>query len=275
MRPLLHLVVELGVITGVFDYERPSIMQAGGFYLDRPWWQRLLIRWSLRQANANVFLSRFEEKQITRIFGIQTSSYAPCAVDTDRYFPIPGDKLPLILNVAWSGKLNAERKCLPQIVAALPAIRRHYPNVRLIMAGKQGEYHPRLIELAEHYGVADAIDFLGVISEEYKIALMQQAAVYLQPSLFEGFGLATAEAMACGAAVVSSPVGAVPEVIGDAGLLIAGDEPDVIADAVIRVLADDTLMRELGTRARARIVRDYGYEQRKQLIKAVIEEQVL
>ena len=82
-------------------------------------------------------------------------------------------------------------------------------------------------------------------------ALMSGAAAFCLPSLFESFGLTALEAMACGAPVVVSNRGALPEVVGDAGLT-CDPSPEAIAEALGRVLGDDTLARRLGEAGRAR-----------------------
>jgi glycosyltransferase involved in cell wall biosynthesis len=263
------------IITGAFNYQiaENSAVQRG-FYVGRPLRERLPIKWSLKGATANIFHSEFECKQVSKVFGIKNGHYVPCAVNTDQYRPSAHNREPFLLNIAWSGELNGQRKCLKQIIEAFALVRIQHPGVRLKMAGRPGEYHPVLVETAKNLGLLDSIDFLGVIPDEEKISLMQRCSAYLQPSLFEGFGLATAEAMACGASVISSPVGAVPEVVGDAGILVNGRSPEEIAQAVDRILQDRTVQQELGQRARERIERLFTYERKKQRLQDVVSEVV-
>jgi glycosyltransferase involved in cell wall biosynthesis len=259
------------VITGTFDYEtKPK----GAGFIDRPFWEKMLIQFSLKQANANVFVSELERKLVPEKLKVTNPKYSPHIVDTQKYVPGTEPKENFILTVAWSQEMNAKRKCLRQIIETMPYILEKHPDVRLIMAGKPGDYHSTLVQLAHELKVDASIDFRGLISEEEKIRLMQRCKVYLQPTLFEGFGLAIAEAMACGAAVVSSPAGAVPEVVGPCGLLENGQNPKEIAQAVISLLDNQTLRDELGQRATQRINDLFTYERRKKELKQVILETV-
>jgi glycosyltransferase involved in cell wall biosynthesis len=261
------------IITGTFNYEFPgnTAVQRGS-YRGRPWWQQMPIRWSARAATANVFVSEYELRQVSAAFGLRQSYCVPHAVDTTRYRLGSQPRERFLFNVAWSGALNGQRKCLKQIIEALPLVLQEHPDVKLVMAGRPGEYHPILVETAKRLGLNEVTDFRGVISEEEKIDLMQRCAVYLQPSLYEGFGLATAEAMACGAAVVGSPVGAVPEVVGDDGLMVNGESPKEIAHAVNTLLSNEEQSRRLGMHARARVERLFTYERKKQLLGEVLKE---
>ena len=261
------------LITGTFNYAPPAgLDNMGGVYKNRPFWQRWIIQQALSRANANVFVSRHEFNLVPANLYVSNPCYIPHVVDVDLYTPADVPKEPFIFNVAWSGAISAQRKCLKQIIEAFAYIVAKHPEIRLVMAGEQGEYHPVLIKTAEALKVSHAMDFIGIISEEKKIKLMQRCSVYLQPTLYEGFGLAVAEAMACGAAVVSSPVGAVPEVVGDCGLMVNGQEPQAIAKAVNQILDNPDLRHTLSQRAREHIVKNFAYERRKREIKKIIAE---
>ena len=258
-------------ITGVFDYDTCAGLGSVA-YVDRPVWQKLLMRGALYFAHANAFVSAYEFEQVTKVLPVNNPCLIPLVVDTARYSPAAVQKKPYFFNVAWSGEQNATRKCLPQIIRAFALVAVDQPGVRLVMAGKQGEYHSRLVALAEELGLRGRIDFLGVISEEEKIARMQECYAYLQPTRFEGFGLALAEAMACGAAVISSPVGAIPEVVDGAGLMVDGTDHRAIADVLRRLLSDTALRDDLARRAVHHITTNFGYSRRRQGIADLITE---
>ena len=258
------------VLCGVFDYDVPP-RGVRVSYLDRPWWQQWMQRINLRLVDANIFVSDFEFRQIPALFKVTNPRMIPCSVDSHKFSIGTDPKQPFILNIAWSGKYNAIRKCLPQIVEAFAQVSQTFPEVRLKMAGRQGEYHKQLVKLATNLGIADRVDFLGKIDEDLKIRLMQTCMVYMQPTLFEGFGLATAEAMACGAAIISSPAGAVAEVVGDAGSLVDGTNVDAIAKSLHQLLSDQKLNSELGAKARARVAELFSFERRKHELSSVLE----
>ena len=100
-------------------------------------------------------------------------------------------------------------------------------------------------------GGAD-VEFLGRVSDEELVDLYRGASVFLDPSLYEGFGYGVLEAMACGAPVVASDRTSMPEVVGEAGLLCDPESPAELAAAVRRVLDEPPLAAELRERGRLR-----------------------
>ena len=101
------------------------------------------------------------------------------------------------------------------------------------------------------------VRFLGYLPEETLAVMYRLAGVFVFPSLYEGFGLPPLEAMASGTPVVTSNVSSLPEVAGDAAVLVDPYDPAAIADGIYRVLTDDRLRRELrreGARARAAVL---------------------
>lgn len=260
------------VICGVFDYSTPPRGQRM-CYLDRPWWQQVILRLALRQADANIFISEFEFRQITELFPVNNPKLIPCAVDTESYRPAEKEERGRFLfNVAWSGGYNLERKCLREIISGFAYAAKRVPDLTLVMAGKQGEFHHLLVETAQKEGVADLVQFLGPISHEKKIHLMQTCMAYVQPTLFEGFGLAIAEAMACGAPVVTSPVGAVTEVVGQTGILVKNESAEEIGEAIIKLEKDPELRRTFSKLGAERIRSTFSYQRRKTAIQEVMVE---
>lgn len=97
-------------------------------------------------------------------------------------------------------------------------------------------------------GIANSIDHLGRLSKNELVRAYVDSDILLMPSLHEGFGLPALEAMACGVPVVASNRGSLPEVIGDAGLLVEPESLEEITDAVVRVLTEPLLRSELTAR---------------------------
>jgi len=101
------------------------------------------------------------------------------------------------------------------------------------------------------------------VSREELVRRYNQAEVFVSPSLYEGFGLPAAEAMACGAPIVATTAGAFPEVIEDgvSGLLVPPGDARALADAIERVLGDGLLQRRLGREGRQRIVEQFSWRE--------------
>ncbi|PSO44870.1 hypothetical protein BRC21_00825 [Candidatus Saccharibacteria bacterium SW_7_54_9] len=119
-------------------------------------------------------------------------------------------------------------------------------DLRLKLAGKDpGEESQRLKQIAHDHGVYDRVDVLGVVSHDEMPKLYRGAEAFLFPSTVETFGLPVLEAMACGTPVIASDRMSVPEIVGDAGLLVDPDDTSALTDAVCRLLENESLRKEL------------------------------
>jgi glycosyltransferase involved in cell wall biosynthesis len=123
----------------------------------------------------------------------------------------------------------------------------------LVVAGPIEAQRPVLESRARAAGVT--IDWRGFQSGDALVELYRRAIAYVDPSLYEGFGLQAAEALACGTPVIASNVTSLPEVVGDAGILLDPHDVGGFASAMARVASDRTLATELAARAARRATR--------------------
>ena len=117
-------------------------------------------------------------------------------------------------------------------------------GLSLVVAGRQDPRYPAARRKSASLGLDERVRFLADVPDARLPALMSGAALFVFPSLHEGFGLPPLEAMACGTPVLASNRTSLPEVVGDAGLLVE-PEPAALAEGMRRLLADDELRREL------------------------------
>lgn len=122
----------------------------------------------------------------------------------------------------------------------------------LVIGGKVRVRQPAQQALATSLGIGERVRWVGYQPEDALLRLYRGAAVYLDPSLFEGFGLQVAEALVSGLPVVCSDTTSLPEVVGGAGLLVAPRDVAGFADALVRVTTDPALAASLRERAAAR-----------------------
>ncbi len=118
-------------------------------------------------------------------------------------------------------------------------------NIPLVQAG--GRPTEKQTRLMVELGIIKKVKFLGKVSDPDLIALYNLATALLFPSLYEGFGFPPLEAMACGTPVISSNLTSLPEIVGDAGLLVNPHNIQAFQDAVMRVLENDELAHFLRT----------------------------
>jgi glycosyltransferase involved in cell wall biosynthesis len=159
------------------------------------------------------------------------------------------------------------RKNLPLLIeafaAALPRLDASIGPVSLVIAGAPHSDNPTIFPLIEpvirRLGVADRVNLVGRVRAAEKLALYQGAAVYCTPSLYEGFGLTPLEAMACGVPTIVSDRASLPEVVGDAGVIVPATVA-AVAEALVRVLTDPGYAADLSVRAIKRAA-EFSWEQ--------------
>lgn len=251
------------IVTGVLDIN---------YYQPRPWWHKAGIRRAFAMADANVFTSELEFRELPRMFPVRNPSHVPLTIDDTLYSPNGRRSDSLICTVGWLQQPNATRKCLVEVIQAAALVHEKRPNVRFVIAGAKGNFADDAAALVRSLRAESYIDLPGAISKEEKIRLMRECAVYLQPTRYEGFGLAILEAMSCGAPVITSPSGAVPEVVGDTALFVDGTSPANIADGVLRCLDNPSLREDMGRRARDRAVSRFRYSERRDRMMTLIDQ---
>jgi alpha-1,3-rhamnosyl/mannosyltransferase len=146
------------------------------------------------------------------------------------------------------------RKNLVTVLRAFRRLAEWVSDVELVIAGGRGWRNDAFESELGAGEAAQRVRLTGYVSDDRLIDLYSGAACFVFPSLAEGFGLPPLEAMACGAPVVASDRAALPEVVGDAGLLVDPRDPEELAEQLARVLGDDRLstqLREAGLRRAA------------------------
>jgi glycosyltransferase involved in cell wall biosynthesis len=145
------------------------------------------------------------------------------------------------------------RKNVPGLLAAYRLLLGRRPDPPpLLLAGKAPASAASLLREIATAPLAGHVEHLGYVQPGARQALYQDARLLILPSFDEGFGLPVVEAMSLGVPVIASNRGALPEVVGDAGLLVDPDDPGSIADAMARVLTDPSLAESLTARGRDR-----------------------
>lgn len=141
------------------------------------------------------------------------------------------------------------RKNLNRLLDAFKAILIDQPQLKLVFIGKKGWLYDSFFEHIKELGLEDCVVFPGYVDEADLPVFYQLAEVFVFPSLYEGFGLPPLEAMSCGVPVVCSNSSSLPEVVGDAGLLVDPTDTAALAEAVRSVLDDADLRADLQQRS--------------------------
>jgi len=172
--------------------------------------------------------------------------------------------------VLYAGTLEPRKNVglLADAWLALHEERADFPP--LLLAGGYGwksrELHARLERLAPR-----GVRVLGRLDDETHLRVLQAARCFVYPSLYEGFGLPAAEALACGVPTIVANTSSLPEVVGDAALLVDPHDPVALADAIERVIADPTLAADLAARGPLRAAR-FSWDRGAEQLEAVLLE---
>ncbi len=138
------------------------------------------------------------------------------------------------------------RKNLIRLIEAYYLLLSHY-NIKepLVIVGGKGWKNDFLYQRIKELKIEDKLIITGYVSDEDLPLYYNAATVFAYPSLYEGFGIPVIEAMACGVPVVTSNVSSLPEVAGDAAVLVNPEEPEEIAAAIYRIMIDEDLYESL------------------------------
>ena len=134
------------------------------------------------------------------------------------------------------------RKNILNLVRAFHKLDR---DMSLVIAGRKGWLFEEIFKEVERLNLGERINFLDYFSETDLPLLYNAASVFVYPSLYEGFGFPPLEAMACGVPVITSNKSSLPEIVGEAGILINPEDVGEIREAIISVVDDDSLAQEM------------------------------
>jgi glycosyltransferase involved in cell wall biosynthesis len=239
------------LVIGGFDTARmPEI----GYGAQRGGPRRWMTRRTIAMATRLITNSRYSVREIEANLGIAPERVAlvyhgiPDRFDDAR----PGDKERMALTVGVVYRVNLERKGQRPFVAAASRL----PKVEFVLAGKWTD--DAIGDLRAEAG--PNVTFTGYLDDESLDSCFRRAAVYVQASRHEGFGLSVAEAMLARCVPVVTDAGALMEVVGDTGVQIGSPDPDSVAEGVRRALE---LGPEAGERARRRVLDSFNYEMRR------------
>ena len=208
------------------------------------------------------------------IRGIKRASHTIATSQTTRndlitYLKIPDDRISVIYNgldhslfkpykvrlfdrpyILYVGS-ERPRKNLDRLFEAFARLRKEFPELLLIkvgVAGRTQEYRQEIMRKLDSLGIIQAVIFVEYVSELDLAYYYSSAALLAYPSFYEGFGFPPLEAMACGCPVVTSNTSSLPEVVGEAGIMVNPYDTDSLVEAMRQVLTDSKLRDDMVTK---------------------------
>lgn len=233
-----------------FTHRNQHTLVKGGYF-------RAMIPPSARRAARVIAISEASKQDVVDLLGIPAEQVAVTylGVDSGVFYPHAATDVEAVLArcgvsqpyVLYVGKLEP-RKNLPALIEAFDSISHIFPDHSLVIAGNPGWDYQVVYERAKQVSCRERICFTGFVSDMDLPALYSGADLFVYPSSYEGFGIPVLEAMACGTPVITSNVSSLPEVAGDAGLLVDPLDIAGLAGVMRRVLTDAELCQQMRKR---------------------------
>ncbi|MDD1680791.1 MAG: glycosyltransferase family 4 protein [Methanoregula sp.] len=208
---------------------------------------------SIRQIEHIIAISEYTKKELVDHLEIPEGRIhvIPNGIDHQKFHPVADPVRPEYLKpedrVLLYVGFDERRKNLGVVLQALADLSREFPGVKLVKAGGLGgsRYRDACISEIKRLGLEKQVIFTGRITDTELVSLYNSADALVFPSLMEGFGLPALEAMACGCPVIASDRTAIPEVVGDAGILLDPEDPEAWCTALSRVLDEPATREEM------------------------------
>lgn len=220
---------------------------------------RMTVRRSARQAAQVLTLSKYVRHDVIATYGVCPEKVTAIPIAASEHFSPVSDQAELqrikqkygidgeyILSV---GAIQP-RKNLPRLLEAYSFLRLSQPDVklpRLVLVGKSAWLYDETLRKIRELGLVDSVTLTGYVPEGDLPALYSGTSCFVYPSYYEGFGLPPLEAMKCGAPVIVGNQTSLPEVVGDAAMLVDPFEVGSIAAAISKVISDPGLRGALRT----------------------------
>jgi glycosyltransferase involved in cell wall biosynthesis len=226
----------------------------------RPWVMQRSLAQAVRQAAALVCVSQSTADEVDSLVGNgigQRVHVVPEGVSREFFEPadraslagldLPPEGVPFVLS---AGAISP-RKNVQGVVRAMAAVAADLPHHLVLVGGNGWDTEAVARELRERPALRGRVHLLGYVSDAALRALYAAASVYVHPSLYEGFGLTVLEAMACGTPVIAADRTSLPEVVGDAGLLVDPLDTAALADSIRAICQEAALAASLSRKGRA------------------------
>jgi glycosyltransferase involved in cell wall biosynthesis len=252
-------------------------------------------RWTIKRFYSFIRMQAFVARRLDRIITVSQNA----AKDINLFFKVPFDNLRVIYNgidieiykrddkaskerdgLIMVGNTDDRKKGVLYLLQALQTLGKDGLKLTIV---DDAERHSSYIEdvgplpsygfkLVSKLNLDGLVRFTGRLTQDELVKRYLAARIAVVPSLYEGFGLPAAEAMACGTPVISTTGGALPEVVGNAGMLVPPGRADALAVAIKQLLNDEQAQRHMSEAGRKRVEENFNWEQAARKTLEVYQE---
>jgi glycosyltransferase involved in cell wall biosynthesis len=252
-------------------------------------------KWRIRRFYSFIRMQAFVARRLDRIITVSQSS----AKDIESLFVVPTSKLKVVHNgidteiykrdekageerdgLIMVGNTDDRKKGVLYLLQALEMLGKDGIKLTIVDDAERHSSQMEDVEPLPSYGfklvnklnLDGLVQFTGRLTQDELVKRYSRAKIAVVPSLYEGFGLPAAEAMACGTPVIATTGGALPEVVGDAGVLVPPRSADALADAIKRLLNDKQSQQRMSEAGRERVKARFNWRQAARKTLGVYEE---
>lgn len=243
--------------------------------LARRWYGFVPMQERVARNLANIVtVSSASARDIAHYMGIDEARIrvVPLGVDQAMFAPRAETIDPQPLRIVTTSSSDVPLKGLRHLLAAFEALMPDWPDLELVVVGKPREGPTR--DLARRLEQADRLRFVSGLATSELADLYASATLCVTPSLYEGFGLPAIEAMACGTPVVVTDGGALPEVVGDAGMIVRAGCGDALRLAIDGLLRDSEQRAAMAAAGLARVRERYCWDRVGEAYEGLLREAV-
>lgn len=240
----------------------------------------LALRASARQADALTAVSESTRQDAIRVLGISPEKITAIPLGVDPAFrPINDAEIKRVIAekydlpekfILYVGLLEP-RKNLPVLIRAYKRLIDGGEIYKLVLVGRFGWMYEELLKQINNLDLEGMVHFTGYVSQEDLPLVYNLSSLFVYPTLYEGFGLPALEAMACGVPVITTDVSSLPEIVGEAGILVPVNDLEALHGAMIAVLGDENLRRKMITKGIQRAAK-FTWEQTAKLTFQVYQQ---
>ena len=237
-------------------------------HMPNPWMKFLKWRWYTflnmqmkvaRQLRPVIVVSESTKRDVSKDFGVdpQHMRIVYHGINHIQFRPMP--EIPRKENqLIACASADVPLKGLIYLIRAYAQLLPDYPDLKLKVIGRLREGNTS--NELDRLGIRDRVEFISGVSDEDLTRLYAESTIAISPSVYEGFGFPAGEAMSCGIPVIATDGGSLPEVVGDAGVVVPHSNPPALAKAIADLLNDPDRRAQLGQAGRQRILDKFKWE---------------
>jgi glycosyltransferase involved in cell wall biosynthesis len=243
--------------------------------LKRRWYSFLDMQIKVaRQLDPLIVVSESTRRDVVREFGVKSerTRLVLHGIDHIQFRPIPEIKRRDDLIVACASA-DVPLKGLIYLIRAYADLIKTRPNLKLKVIGRLREGNTT--DELRAFGIMDKVEFVGGVTDEQIAEIYAEATIAISPSVYEGFGFPCGEAMSCGTPVIATTGGSLPEVVGDAGIIVPHSNPPALAKAIGAMLDDKDMRDRYGHAGRQRILDNFKWERAAREVTDIYRQTIL